>query len=64
MGGYSVQCDCGKWFMTYEGYKDHCRALGHIWDQHRVGPRSLKDNQRGEHRCNLCGGSMKNSWNI
>ena len=38
MGGYSVQCDCGKWFVLYQAYKDHCKATGHKWDQHRVGP--------------------------
>lgn len=37
MGGYSVQCDCGKWFISYEAYKDHCKATGHKWYQDRIG---------------------------
>jgi len=37
MGGYSVECDCGKWFDRYQGYKDHCKAKGCKWDPERVG---------------------------
>ena len=37
MGGYSVECDCGKWFVLLNAYKDHCKATGHKFYINRVG---------------------------
>lgn len=39
MGGYSVECDCGKWFTQKNAYKDHCKAKGCIHHLNRVGPK-------------------------
>lgn len=41
MGGYSVECDCGRWFTTYQGYKDHCKSTGHVLDQTRIGSKPV-----------------------
>lgn len=37
MGGYSAQCDCGKWFINPQGYKDHCTATSCVHHPERVG---------------------------
>lgn len=42
MGGYSVECDCGKWFVNYTGYKDHCKSTGHKFYPDRVGRNPVK----------------------
>ena len=36
MGGYSVKCDCGKWFTQYQAYRDHCKATKCKFDPERV----------------------------
>ena len=37
MGGFSVQCDCGKWFLERHSYKDHCCGKGCMYHPDRVG---------------------------
>jgi hypothetical protein len=39
MGGFSVQCDCGKWFLDAKAYQDHCRTTNHPHYPSRVGAR-------------------------
>lgn len=42
MGGFSVECDCGKWFLTRDAYRDHCKYTGHVFDELRSGPKRVK----------------------
>lgn len=39
MGGFSVECDCGKWFLDRHAYKDHCKGKGCTYHPERVGPK-------------------------
>jgi hypothetical protein len=52
MGGFSVQCDCGKWFTGAQGYYQHCKDKGCIWDGKRVGPKPMS---RIPNECSRCG---------
>ena len=36
MGGFSVKCDCGKWFISMRAYRDHCKATSHTFHEKRV----------------------------
>jgi hypothetical protein len=45
MGGYSVQCDCGKWYTNPQAYSDHCKATEHVYRE--IEPRADK--------CEVCG---------
>lgn len=43
MGGFSVQCDCGAWFLYRSSYKDHCKSKNHTYHNTRVGPKPNYD---------------------
>jgi len=49
MGGFSVECDCGKWFLGRDSYKDHCKAKGHTFHENRVGPKPKEKEKKNDH---------------